>query len=95
LSENVLEGINVNDVDDPATGLPLRFPNPAREAYLRAKEFRRLSPDDRWEQIAELMEIGMNMVRESPRREEIERRMEAQEAEWRRVQQKVFSQYGA
>jgi hypothetical protein len=41
------------------------------------------------------MEIGMNMVRDSSRREEIERLMEAQEVEWRRLQQKVFSQYGA
>jgi hypothetical protein len=50
-----------------------------------AQEFRRLSPEERWKQITELMEIGMNMVRTSPRRAEIERRMEAQEAEWRNL----------
>ena len=37
----------------------------------------------------------MNMVHASPRRAEIERRMEAQEAEWQQLQRKVFSQYGA
>jgi len=84
----------VNDVIDPATGLPLEFPNPAEEAYARAKEFRRLSPEERLKQIAELMEIGMNMIRNSPRRAEIERRMEAQEVEWQQLQRKVFGQYG-
>lgn len=85
----------MNDVIDSATGSPLRFPDPAEEAYARAREFRRLSSEDRWRQIAELMEIGMDMVRHSPRRAEIERRLEAQEAEWRELQRKVFSQYGA
>ncbi len=90
-----MEGINVNDVIDPATGLPLKFPNSAAEVHARAQEFRRLSPRERWKQITELMEIGMNMVHASPRRAEIERRMEAQEEEWQRLQRKVFSQYGA
>ena len=84
----------MNDVIDPATGLPLKLPSSADEMYARAQEFRRLSPDERWKQITDLMEIGMNMVHASPRRAEIERRMEAQEAEWKRLQRKVFSQYG-
>ena len=85
----------MKDMIDPATGLPLRFPNPVEEAYTRAQEFRRLLPEERWKQIAELMQIGMNLVHSSPRRAEIERRLEAQEAEWRRLQRKVFRQYGA
>jgi hypothetical protein len=84
----------MSDLIDPATGLPLKFPDSTAEAYARAQEFRRLSPEERWKQIAELMEIGMNMVHRSPRRAEIERRMEAQELEWQRLQRKVFSQYG-
>ena len=56
----------MNDVIDPATGLPLRYPSSAEEVYARAQEFRRLSPQERFKQIAELMEIGMNMVRTSP-----------------------------
>ncbi len=71
----------MNDIIDSASGLPLRFPDPAEEAYARAQEFRRLLPDERWKQIAGLMEIGMNMVHRSPRRAEIERRLEAQESE--------------
>jgi hypothetical protein len=88
------EELSVNDVIGPAAGLPLKFPNSAAEVYARAAEFRRLSPEERWKQIAELMEFGMNMVHSSPKRAEIERRMEAQEAEWKRLQQEVFSQYG-
>ncbi len=85
----------MDDVVDPATGLPLQFPERAVEAHARAEEFRRLSPEERWNQIAELMEIGMNMVHNSPRRAEIERRMQAQEAEWQELQRKVFRQHGA
>ena len=84
----------VNDVIDPGTGLPLEFPNPFAEAYARAQEFRRLTPEERWKQIADLMEIGMNMVRSSPRCAEIERCMDAQEAECQRLQRKVFSEHG-
>jgi len=85
----------MNDIIDSASWLPFRFPDPAEEAYARAQEFRRLLPDERWKQIAGLMEIGMNIVHRSPRRVEIERRLEAQEAEWQQLQRKVFSQYAA
>jgi hypothetical protein len=85
----------MSDVVDSASGLPLEFPNPAEEAHARAQEFRRLSPAERWKQIGGLMEMGMEMVRVSPRRAEIERRLAAQEAEWQQIQRKVFSQYGA
>jgi hypothetical protein len=94
LSENGRKEITVNDVTNSGDSLSLQFPNQARERYLRAQEFQRLSPEDRWRQIAELMEFGMNMVLSSPRRAEIEQRMEAQEAEWRRLQQEMFSKYG-
>ncbi len=60
------EGTIVNVIVDPATGLPLKFPDPAEEAYARAQEFRRLSPEERWKQISELMEIGMNMCATHP-----------------------------
>ena len=87
------EEVIVNDIIDPATGLPLKFPTQPMKCTL-AQEFRRLSPEERWKQITELMEFGMNMVHASPRRAEIERRMEAQEAEWQQLQRKVFSEYG-
>jgi hypothetical protein len=89
------EGIIVNDIIGPTNGLPLKFPKWSEEIYARAQEFRRLSAEDRWKQITELMEIGLNMVRNSPRRAQIEQRMEAQEAEWQRLQWRLFSQNGA
>jgi hypothetical protein len=91
---DLIEDMSVNDIIDSTTGLPLIFPDSATEAYARAQEFRRLSPEERWKEITGLMEIGLNMVRNSPRRVEIEQRMEAQEHEWQRLQRKVFSQYG-
>jgi hypothetical protein len=84
----------MNDIIVEATGLPLRFPDPRAETYARAQEFRRLSPDRRWQEIAAVMEFGLAMVRSSPRREAIQRRWEADEAEWQRLQQKVFVEYG-
>jgi len=84
----------MNEIMVEATGLPLRFPDPREEAYARAQEFRRLSPDGRWQEIAALMELGLSMVRWSPRRAAIERRWEDQEAEWQRLQLRLFAQHG-
>jgi hypothetical protein len=85
----------VNPIVEPDSESLLIFPNSADEAYARAQEFRRLSPEERWKQILELMEIGLTMVRNLPRRAEIERRMEAEEEEWRRLQQELFRQHDA
>ncbi|CAN5215777.1 hypothetical protein BH10PLA2_BH10PLA2_29850 [soil metagenome] len=85
----------MNPLVEPDTESLLIFPNAADEAYARAQEFRRLSPEERWAQILELMGIGLTMVHNSPRRAEIERRMEAEEAEWWRLQQELFRQHDA
>jgi hypothetical protein len=74
--------------------LPLKFPDRHEEARKRAAEFQRLSPDERWREIAALMAFGLAMVRSSPQREAIERQMDEQEQEWRRVQKELFARYG-
>ncbi|HJZ91310.1 MAG TPA: hypothetical protein VKE40_10595 [Gemmataceae bacterium] len=74
--------------------LPLRFPDPLEEARRRAEEFQRLSSTDRWREMAAMMAFGLAMVRESPRRAEIERRMEEQEQEWRQIQERLFARHG-
>lgn len=74
--------------------LPLKFPDRMEEARKRAEEFQRLSPDDRWREIAALMAFGLAMVRSSPQREAIERRMDEQEQAWRRVQKELFARHG-
>ena len=84
----------MNDIIVEATGLPLRFPDPREEARARAQEFRRLSPEARWQEIVALMEWGLKLARSSPRRAAIEGRWEAQEAEWQRLQQKLLVQHG-
>jgi hypothetical protein len=75
------------------TFLP-RFPDPMELAAERAREFRGLSPSDRWSEIFALMVFGLNMAKSSPRREAIENRWLAQEKEWQEIQQKLFAQYG-
>lgn len=72
---------------------PLQFPDAQEEARRRAAEFQRLSPEERWREMAALMAFGWAMVRSSPRREAIEQRMQDQETEWRRIQQELFARY--
>ena len=74
--------------------LPWKFPDPHEEARKRAAEFQRLSPDDRWREIAALFAFGWATVKASPRRAEIEARMEEQEREWQRIQKELFARHG-
>ena len=46
------------------------------------------------QEIAALMEWGLNLARSSPRRAAIEQRWEAQEEEWQRFQKKLMAQHG-
>ena len=82
---------------DPAAEpkeLPLHFPDPRAEAQARAEQFRRLTSDERWGQIAALMAFGLNMAYSSPRRDAILQRWEAEEDEWRRIQKELFAKQG-
>jgi hypothetical protein len=74
--------------------LPWRFPDPQEEARERAAEFQRLSPEERWREIAALMAFGWRMVRSSPRRAAIEEQMADQEREWQRIQKELFACHG-
>jgi len=84
----------MGDIIVEPANLLLRFPDARTEARARAEEFRRLTPEGRWREIAALMALGLNMARASPRHAAIARRWEAQEAEWRRLQKAVFAKYG-
>jgi hypothetical protein len=74
--------------------LPIAFPDSREVAYRRAQEFQRLSPDERWREIAAVLELGWAMVRSSPQRAAIEQRWAEQEAEWRRIQAELFARHG-
>ena len=65
----------MDEIIVPETGLPLRFPDRRAEAYARAQEFRRLSSDERWAEIASLMSAGHRMVRSDL----------AESAQWKRL----------
>jgi hypothetical protein len=64
-----------------------RYVFPIRaQARARAEEFRGLTPEGRWQEIAALMALGLNMALTSPRHAAIAQRWQAQEAEWQRLQ---------
>jgi hypothetical protein len=71
-----------------------QFPDSSDEARRRAAEFQRLDPGERWREIAALMGFGWAMVRSSPERAAIEKRMEEQETRWRQIQQELFASHG-
>ena len=72
----------------------LKFPDHHEEARQRAAEFQRLSPDDRWREMAAMMAFGWAMVQSSPRRAAIELRMDEQEQDWQRIQKELFARHG-
>jgi hypothetical protein len=74
--------------------LPFQFPDPSEEAHRRAAEFQSLNPDQRWREMAALMAFGWAMVRSSPRRADIENRMNEQEVRWQKLQQELFARHG-
>ena len=73
--------------------LPLKFPDHHEEARKRAAEFQRLSPDERWRAILDVIESGMVLIRSSPHREAIERVTAEREREWKRIQQELFRRH--
>jgi hypothetical protein len=75
--------------------LPLKFPDRHEEMRQRCQAFQRLSPDDRWREIAALFAFGWATVKASPRRAAIEARMEEQERDWQRIQKELFARYAA
>ena len=72
---------------------PLRFPDSTEEASRRAAEFQRLPPETRWREMAALMAFGWAMVRASPDRAAIEKRMAEQETRWQQIQQELFARH--
>jgi hypothetical protein len=82
---------NMNDIVVEATGLPLRFPDPRAEAYARAQEFRRLPPQKRLEYLLDVIETGMILIRQSPKRRIMDQLFLKREAEWQRIQQELFA----
>jgi len=83
----------MNPHDESSPDLIPLFDSPGRMAREQAEAFCRLPPDERWRQIFELMEMGMKMIRESPRRAQIER-LEDQENAWKERRAEIFRAHG-
>jgi hypothetical protein len=64
--------------------LPYRFPDEARKIREEALKFRRLSPDERFTRILDLIGSGAMLMADSPKRDIARRLREHDEAEWRR-----------
>lgn len=75
----------MNDRVFEAIGPPLHFPDPRDEAYRRAQEFRRLSPEKRLEDLLDVIETGMFLLRQSPKRLIMDQLFLKREAEWQRI----------
>jgi hypothetical protein len=80
----------MNEIIVEATGLPLKFPDPAEEAYARAQEYRALSPKRRLASLLDVIEMGRMLMRHSPKRDIIDQLFLKREAEWQRIQQELF-----
>src|SRR5262245_9495869 len=81
----------MNEIIAAATGLPLRVPDRRDEAYGRAQEFRRLSPEKRLEYFSDVIESGMLLIRQSPKRQLLDEIFLKREAEWQHIQQELFA----
>jgi hypothetical protein len=73
--------------------LPYSFPNEARKIREEALKFRRLSPDERFTRILDLIGSGEALMADSPKREIAQRLRERDEAEWRRRMKELIDHY--
>ena len=74
-------------------GAALVFPDPRQEAAERAREFQARCPDERWQAIFDAMAFGLAVARQSPRRAEIERRWDEDEADFHRIQRELIARH--
>jgi len=63
----------------------------AKLERLAAAGDRPLSTDDRWKQILGLMQFAATVMETSPEADRIRAFKESQEAEWQRIQKRLFA----
>lgn len=74
--------------------LPYNFPNEADRIYAEAQEFRRLSSNERWMRIFDLIDTGEAIMSHSPHREAALQLRAESEAEWQRRMKELFRRHG-
>ncbi|HUG91049.1 MAG TPA: hypothetical protein VML55_09460 [Planctomycetaceae bacterium] len=73
--------------------LPYRFPDEAQKIREEALEFRRLSSEERFARIFDLIASGQVLMAASPKREIAQRLREQDEAEWQRRMKELITRY--
>lgn len=74
--------------------LPIKFPRERDKIYQESLAFRRLSPDERFQAILEVIALGAAMMNESPHREAMLRLQQAHEEAWKKAQKELFARHG-
>jgi hypothetical protein len=82
------------EVAEAMDALPQHFDRLAKVAAERARAFQRLSPDERFQAIFDLIASGESILAQSPHRQAGIRLRQAREAEWKRIQRELFSRHG-
>ncbi len=71
--------------------LPIQFPAEKDKIYQEALAFRRLSPDERFQAILDVIALGAAMMKESPHQEAMLRLQQAHEEQWKKAQKELFA----
>ena len=74
--------------------IPIQFPDEGDKIYEEAQAFRRLSPDEKWAAIMDLVALGASMMKESPHREAMRRLQQEHEDLWQQAQKELFARHG-
>ncbi len=74
--------------------LPIKFPQERDKIYQEATAFRRLSPDERFQAILDVVALGAAMMTESPHQEAMLRLQQAHEEQWKKAQKELFARHG-
>ena len=69
--------------------LPIKFPPERDKIYQEALAFRRLSPDERFQAILDVIALGAAMMTESPHQEAMLRLQQAHEEQWTESPERV------
>jgi hypothetical protein len=74
--------------------IPIQFPDEGDKIYEEAQAFRRLSADEKWAAIMDLISLGASMMQESPHREAMRRLQQDYEDQWQQAHKELFARHG-
>jgi hypothetical protein len=74
--------------------IPIKFPDERQQIFEAAEAFRRLTTEEKINEIVGLMALGFSMVKESPNKEAIKKMQLADELAWQNAQKELFARHG-